>query len=147
MDTDVLLTILPYVGILLTWFFKDRLMHALNIKQKANEVGYSAISNLEQNLELFQKQIEYYEGRSNKIISDMTLRITALEDDNLKKAKSNKDLEIRIDSLEKEKNEKSMEVDKLNKKLDDITKMLKKSVKQVEFYAKHSKVELPKELQ
>ena len=124
-ELDTILTLLPYLGILLSWLFRDRILNILNVRLKKNEVEYSTTENLSQNLKLYQELLDDYSVRANKN-SDI--------------------LENRIKALELEQEEKETYIITLNGKLDEITRMLKKSTRQVEYYAKYSKIELPEDL-
>lgn len=129
---DFIFKILPIITALIVWFFKDKILHLLNVELKKNEIEYSTTQNLESNLSLYQKILDDYQERMNRVNEALENRIIHLESE--------------IDTIMRERDEKIEENRNLVNKVNEIKAMLEKSLKALDYYREHSKIELPPNL-
>lgn len=131
-DLETILTVLPYIAGVLAWFFKERILNALNVQLKRNEVDSSITENLTGNLNLYQRLLDDYEARSQKVVEQLESRI--------------KDLEVEIVVIMEERDIKIKENRTLLEKVEKIQSMLERSLNQLDYYKKNTTIQLPESL-
>lgn len=68
---EIFWKVLPYLSAVVVWFFKDKIVHALNIKKQKAEVDVSMITAHEKNIQLYQEMLDDIDARYKKRIVEL----------------------------------------------------------------------------
>lgn len=70
-DFDVILAIAPYVGGVLAWINKDRILHVLNVKKQESEIENKNLGNVEEIVELYKEALDDLKVRNEQSKIDL----------------------------------------------------------------------------
>ena len=151
---ETILQFLPYVGIIIAWFFKDKILHAVNVQLKKTQVKSAEkqldtvyIENSEKLVNLYQKSMDDLDKRNAKTIQNIKDHYQKELEGIHKKytEEREKDKEEWDKVLEKKKSLRTT-VELLQQQVQKLTEEVQKLTDQLNYYRKNTDIELPDNL-
>jgi DNA anti-recombination protein RmuC len=126
LDLELILQILPYVGAVLGWIYKDKILHTLNIKKQKSEIDNSNINNVEEVIKIYRESLDDLNRRNDENIQKM----------DEKHAKALQDLQLRhdfnLEDIKKKTEEKYQDkIERIESEFQAIVSELEKQVKEL----------------